>query len=181
MREYLTTRMAIGASLLSLVTGAFAQAPQFKLYNYPQDGFAASFPSQPDMQKKSLATPKGTFELRSYVSSEGDTSLFVSVCDYGPAAENTDPERLLLGAKNSALANSNAHLLNEKTIVFGPNHGLQFEAENGATHYTARYYIAGSTMYQTLVVSPLDKPFDQTAEFLDSFKLITKTPAVPAR
>ena len=94
--------------------------------------------------------------------------------------ENKDPEQLLLGAKNSALANSGANLLNESKIALGPNQGLQFEAESSASHYSARFYIVGSTLYQTLVVFPLNKPFDQTASFLDSFKLITRTPAEPA-
>lgn len=174
------SRVAVGVLLLCIGATASAQDLQWKLYSYPPDGFAALFPSQPDTQKKNIETPAGIFELRSYVASAGDASLFVSVCDYGGAFEKKDPSQLLLGAKNSALANSGARLLNEKSIALGPNHELQFEAETLATHYSARFYIVGSTFYQAIVVFPLNKPFDHANEFLDSFKLITKTPAGPA-
>ncbi len=181
MQRPLASRVAVGVLLLCIGATASAQVLQWKLYSYPQDGFAALFPSQPNTQKKNVETPAGIFELRSYVANAGDASLFVSVCDYGTAFEKKDPRQLLLGAKNSALANSGARLLNETSIALGPNHGLQFVAENLATHYTARFYIVGSTLYQAIVVFPLNKPFDQANEFLNSFKLITRTPAVPAR
>lgn len=181
MQRQLASRIAVGTLLLYILANAPAQILQWKLYSYPEDGFAAMFPSQPDEQKKNPAAFAGTLELRSYVSNAGDASLFVSVCDYGAAAENKNPKQLLLGAKNSALANSGAHLLNEKAISLGPNHGLQFEAENEATHFTARFYIVESTLYQVLVVFPLDKPFTQASYFLDSFKLIARTPKTPAR
>lgn len=172
--------VAVCVLLLRIGATVLAQDLQWKLYSYPPDGFAASFPSQPDTQKKNIETPAGLFELRSYVASAGDASLFVSVCNYGGSFEKKDPSQLLLGAKNSALANSGAHLLNEKSIALGPNQGLQFEAETLATHYTARFYIVGSTLYQAIVVFPLNKPFYQANEFLDSFQLITKTPASPS-
>jgi hypothetical protein len=35
--------------------------------------------------------------------------------------------------------------------------------------------MVGSTLYQTLVVAPLGKPYADTARFLDSFQLIPRT------
>jgi hypothetical protein len=69
--------------------------------------------------------------------------------------------------------------LKETKITLGANPGLQFEAENSSTHFTARMYMVGATLYETLVVSPLNKPFDQTGRFLDSFQLVTRTKYKP--
>jgi hypothetical protein len=35
--------------------------------------------------------------------------------------------------------------------------------------------MVGSTLYQTLVVAPLGKPYANTTRFLDSFQLIPRT------
>ena len=65
-----------------------------------------------------------------------DTELIIGVCDYGPAVAGRSSDQMLLGAKNSTLSNSASHLLSEKKITLGTNPGLQFEAENSATHFT---------------------------------------------
>jgi hypothetical protein len=151
-----------------------AQTPNWETYSYSADGFSASFPAQPEESKRSVPTDAGTFELRAYVAEAGQVALFVGVCDYGTAAEGKDPDTLLQGAKGGALQNSNSHLVSEKKIMFGIYHGLEFESESDAAHFTARIYIVGNTLYQTLVVSPLGHPYADTARFLDSFQLISR-------
>ena len=117
--------------------------------------------------------------MRSYTAQTGDTALIVAVCDYGPAVAEKTSEQVLLGAKNSTLSNSASRLVSEKKITLGTNPGLQFEAENSAVHFTVRFYLVGTTLYQILVVSPINKPFDQTTRFLDSFQLVTRTRPEP--
>ena len=152
-----------------------AQTTPWKQFNYSDEGFAASFPSTPSVEKKAVQTSVGEFELRSYVVEAGDASLFVGVCDYDAATANKTPDQLLQGAKNSMLANSGSHILNEKKAALGANPGVQFEAENSVTHFSARIYLVGSTLYEVLVVSSLNKPYDRTAHFLDSFQLVSRT------
>lgn len=172
-------RMMRHCALLCLAVAAAAQTAQWKQYSYAMDGFQASYPSMPDIQKKNVDTEAGTFELRSYTASAGDAALFVGVCDYGVKIAGTDVGTLLQGAKNGALANANAHLVSERKIRLGNYPGLQFEAESEAAHFTARIYMAGSVLYQTLVVFPISKPYDQATRFLDSFQLIAKTTEKP--
>ena len=152
-----------------------AQPPVWKSYSYPVDGFSASYPSVPDLQKKSVPTDAGAFELRSYIGVDGDVAMFVGICDYGSKTNGQDPDVLLQGAKNGALQNAGAHLLSETKTPFGIYHGLTFEAESDQAHFSARIYMVGNTLYQTLVVSPLGKPYADTARFLDSFQLIPRT------
>jgi hypothetical protein len=84
---------------------------------------------------------------------------------------------VLQGAKSGALENTNAHLLSEKAITLGIYPGVEFEAENDTMHFSARIYLVGTTLYQTLIASPLGKPYAGTTRFLDSFQLIARTPA----
>jgi len=102
-------------------------------------------------------------------------AMFVGVCDYGAAVTGKDPDALLQGAKNGALQNSKSHLLSEQKITLGVYHGVEFEAESDAAHFSARVYIVGTTLYQTLVVYPLGAPYAGTTRFLDSFQLIART------
>jgi hypothetical protein len=175
MRRIVQCRTAIFLALLSLAAAVSAQTPDWKPYSYPADGFQASFPSAPEVQKKEIPTDAGTFQLRSYIGTDGAVAIFVGVCDYGASTNGKDPDVLLQGAKNGALQNSSSHLVSEKKTTFGIYHGLNFEAQSDAAYFTARIYMVGSTLYQTLVVAPLGKPYADTSRFLDSFQLIART------
>lgn len=153
---------------------AAAQVLQWKLYDYSDEGFTALYPSLPDVQKKSIDTPEGTFELRTYSAGAGDSTLMVGICDYGPIVASKSPDQMLQGAKNSMVANSSAHVISEKKIELNKNQGIEFEAENGSTHFSVRMYVVQTTMYQALVASPLSKRFHQTERFLDSFQLVPR-------
>ena len=72
--------------------GAAAQAPNWQTYSYPVDGFSASFPAQPEEQKKNVDTDAGPIELRSYVGTDGDVAVIVGVSDYGNATAGKNPD-----------------------------------------------------------------------------------------
>jgi hypothetical protein len=151
-----------------------APAPEWKSYSYSANGFSASFPSEPEMQKRDIPTDAGSFQLRSYIAQVGPVALFVGVCDYGAAAEGKDPDEMLQGAKGGALKNSNSNLVSEHKITLGIYHGVAFESESDTSHFSARIYVVGTTLYQTLVVAPKDAPYSDTTRFLDSFQLIAR-------
>jgi hypothetical protein len=121
-----------------------------------------------------VPTQSGSFELHSYIAQDGPYALFVGVCDYGAQTNGKDPDTLLQGAKQGALANSGSHLVSENRVMLGIYHGLQFEAESDAAHFSARIYMVGDTLYQSLVVSPIGKIYPDTTRFLDSFQLIPR-------
>lgn len=153
---------------------ATAPALAWKSYAYPEDGFSAFFPAKPESSKRDVPTEKGSFELRTYLVEIEPVALFVGVCDYGAATEGRDPDDVLKGAEDGALKNSNSHLLSDRKIALGAYHGLAFESESDTAHFSVRIYFVGSTLYQTLVVYPIGKPFDGTTRFLDSFQLIAR-------
>lgn len=173
---------SLGAQAPSTPSSPAAQTPSttaaephdWKTYSYQTDGFSASFPVAPELQKKDIPTSAGSFELRSYIAEFEPVALFVGVVDYGSAAQGRDPDDMLKGAENGALTNSNAHLVSDKKITLGVYHGMEFEAESDTAHFSARIYVVGATLYQTLAVYPIGKPYDGTTRFLDSFQLIAR-------
>ena len=168
--------LAVYATLLSITAALGAQAQTWKTYSYPADGFSASYPSEPTLQKKDVSTVKGSFELRAYLSQEGDAAVFVGVCDYGSAIADRTPDQVLDSAQQGAIDNVRAHLLSGKKITYGGIYpGREFEADNDSMHFSARVYLVGTTLYQTLIASPLGQPYPDTARFLDSFQLIPRT------
>jgi hypothetical protein len=152
-----------------------APVPQWKTYSYPADGFTAVFPFEPNLQKKNVPTDKGTFELRAYLAEDSSSALFVGVCDYGSAIADKTPDQVLDGAQKGAIENVSAHLVSSKKITLGTSPGVGFEAENDTMHFSARIYLVGATLYQTLVAAPLGQPYAGTTRFLDSFQLIART------
>ncbi|MGD0096727.1 MAG: hypothetical protein ABSB60_09540 [Terracidiphilus sp.] len=166
--------LLLGAQTPSTTGTPSTPAQEWKTYTYPEDGFSASYPSAPQFQKRDVPTEKGSFELRSFLTELEPVALFVGVCDYGSATAGRDPDDVLKGAEDGALKNSNSHLVSDKKITLGVYHGLTFEAESDTAHFSARIYFVGSTLYQSLVVYPIGKPYDSTARFLDSFQLIAK-------
>lgn len=171
----LRTLACVAVLWLGATSGAQTAAPIWKSYSYPTDGFQASYPAEPSVQKKDVDTQAGKFELRTYTTQIGGVALFIGVCDYGDAASNKNPDSLLEGAKNGALMNSSSHIKSEKKIMLGANHGLEYEAESDSAHFTARIYMVGSTLYQTLVMFPVGTPYDEVNRFLNSFQLIPRT------
>lgn len=144
---------------------------EWKTYTYPDDGFSASFPSAPSRLKQTVQTNLTLTEMRAYNLSVDPVALIIFVSDRH-AAGNADPDRLLEVNVERYLANMQAHEISEKKITLGVHHGLELEAQTDRFHISARYYAAGTRLYQTVVVSPLESPYDEAKRFLDSFKLL---------
>ncbi len=149
------------------------QVEKFKTYNYPADGFSASYPSEPHLTKKDVPTSSGTVELRLYFAQDGQAGVFVTADDRGTIGLDSDAE--LQRMKDGFLSASTAHLLNEKKITFGLYPGIEFEAESAEGHFSARFYLVGSMLYKTAVVSKVGQPYPDTDRFLNSFHLIPHT------
>ncbi len=118
------------------------------------------------MTKRKVTTDAGSFELRTYVLEPGQNALYIAVCDYGPAVAGKDPAKVLQGAKNGALTNSKSHLVegSEKSFTFQGYPAVAFEADSDAAHFRMRIYLVATTLYQTLVASPLGTPYPKTQE-----------------
>ncbi|MGB8262152.1 MAG: hypothetical protein WCE75_17475 [Terracidiphilus sp.] len=163
----------------AVLLGAFAapglRAQEWKTYSYPAEGFSAAFPAEPDLTEKDLDLKDAKLKVHSYATQDGDTALLVGVWKYSKPSSTADPDAVLDAATDGAVASTNSHLIGEKKIALGLNHGVEFETENESIHMTARFYYAGGTIYQTMVVGPVKRRYPATARFLDSFQLVSKS------
>jgi hypothetical protein len=132
-------------------------------------------PSLPNVDKQNVKTDAGTFELRAYLVEDGNSALYVGVCDYGQAAAGRDPDKVLQGAKEGAIGNVQAHIVSEGKISLGTYPGVAFEAENKDFHFSARIYLVGTSLYQTLLARKISELYPNTDAFLNSFQLIART------
>ena len=173
-RIALPRRALVCAAMLAFAANICAQTGDWKLYPYNADGFQAAFPALPEIQKKDVPTDAGPLELRSYTVQFGSTILYIGVCDYGAAAAGKSTEQMLEGAKNGALINSGSRLVEEKSISLDGNPGVAFDARSDSAQFTARIYLRGDTMYQTIVVTPLGRPDPETTRFFESFQFLPK-------
>ena len=152
-----------------------AQVAEWKTYSFPAEGFSILFPTQPTEQKQAVPTDAGSFELHTYLAASDTVALYVGVCDYGDAAKGGDPDAILEGAKNGAVAKVHAHLINSKKVSIGIYPGVEIEAAAEGAHLFGRIYLVGSILYQEFVALTSDRPYPDTGRFLDSFQIIPRT------
>ena len=150
-----------------------------KSYSYAADGFRATFPSHPELSKDNVPEGQINIELRSYTATDpvSGAIFMVGVADYGTRLEGKDPDTILQGAENGALANSKSQLVgSHRKIFLGKYHGLAFEAGSAEMHLSMRLYWVESTLYQEIVLSPKARKLGTAAteRFLDSFELIPR-------
>lgn len=154
--------------------GTAPAMPAWRSYSFPADGFKIEFPSEPKESSQNVDTQAGTFELRDYLVDLGSTALYVGVCDYGSSVNGRDPQSVLDGAQSGAVDNVKGHVVTSKNIALGEYPGRAFEAENDQLHFSARIYLVGTTLYQTLIAYPLNATYPNRSRFLDSFELIQR-------
>jgi hypothetical protein len=147
------------------------------LHSYPTDGFSADFPRDPGLQTTKIPIQNGaTVEMHSYTVEVSSTTLTIVVCDYGAGYAGMDPDMWLQRVKKGFLTGTKVRLLSEKKIALGTYHGLELEVNKDQVHLSARIYVVGTRLYQTVVGSPLAEPYADTARFLESFQLIDRVP-----
>lgn len=169
------------AMLLSAPAASLpAQTAQWRPFFSSTDGFRAQFPSEPEVSKSNVPVAGKNLELRSYVAEVGATALYIGVCDYGARGLAADPGEMLSNAEKGSIEHMNAHLLSEQKIDLDGNRGLAFEADSDKLHFSARMYMVGGVLYQSMVATALDAKFAESAQFLDSFQLMPRPAAVAA-
>jgi hypothetical protein len=142
---------------------------RWKDYVFDQDGFAISAPARPTVGRRVIATEFGPVDMHDYDIGLGDSgALGVYVSDHGNDMLKVDPKLVL----RSCI--SGGTLISEREISLQGFPGLAWEAEDKKAHYTWRAYAVRTKVYQVLVVTPIGKPYDGTARFQNSFRLLAK-------
>jgi hypothetical protein len=163
---------------LVLLAASAVQAQKLESFSYPADGFRASFPAEPQLQKSSQQAKSGAIELRSYCSQSGDNHFCVVVIANGVEATGLVPEMIVELIKQGVITSPKTHKLSESPISVDGHPGVTVEAESDTLHTSSRIFAVGETIYQLLLQSPVPvdktiRPLDPT-RFYNSFKLINR-------
>ncbi|HEX4335502.1 MAG TPA: hypothetical protein VH062_06280 [Polyangiaceae bacterium] len=159
---------ADGATALqSIVPGAKGTA-DWATYDTPC-GVRVDFPGAPVQSKSEVHTQEGAsaVETETFEPEGKDAMMAVTCAAIGPAHEGV--VSLLDLARNSVLAGTGAHLLDERPSIGGRE--LRYASHGGEA--LARFVIVGDRLL-SLVVAPVSAfPDDGARRFLDSPKMLT--------
>ena len=158
--------------LVLLVIGCSAN--QWKEYSSDEGKFKVDFPGNPSLKTQKVNTAVGEIQVNMVLLEVRGVAYMASFNDYpSEFIKNSNEKDLLDGARDGAVANVQGKLLSEQIIELNnaPGREIRVESADGKNTIVARIYLAGSRLYQVLVVTPKANGFDKNIKkFLDSFK-----------
>ncbi len=168
---------AIGFIVVYLIIHTFTSGdklPPFKEFRSAEGRFTVLMPGEPKRQTQNADTPVGKVEMVMFTAGTNKIGCAVSYADYPEQMVNsTDPQKLLDGATNGAVANVKGKLVSESKMSFNglPARNIVIEIPNKA-FITARLILNGPRFYQLMFIAPTQKDHEQDiSKFLDSFQI----------
>lgn len=167
-------RILIFTTLVCLVIlGFITGCSKFKEYKCESGGFIVNFPGTPEEQKQTLNTEAGSIDMYIYSVTKSNMGLAVAYCDCPD--NDAEPNDILDGACEGAVANSKGKLLSDLNIEYDsyPGRKIKYEIAGGKIIQLQQVYLVNNRLY-TLIVStePDDMYSKDITKFFDSFKLI---------
>ncbi len=159
--------------------GAAAQVQEtgWKEFQSKEGGFSVLLPGAPVEEKQAVQTELGPIEVRTFTFGlkENVGAYVVSFNDYPvELVKQSDPQKMLDGARDGAVRTVKGRLLSEKKITLdgAPGRELRIEAP-GTLVIQSRIYLVKNRLYQILAVTQKEKAADaEITKFRDSFKLV---------
>lgn len=140
--------------------------------------FSISAPAPFEEMQQSVETPVGPVDIYTFTAEADDSAYVVAYSDYpSEIIEQTDPQMLLDGSRDGAVANLGGTLVSEEDIDLegNPGRSLVIDAttsQDQSATINSRIYLVDNRLYQVLIVSPEGEGAPEDAEnFLDSFDL----------
>ena len=139
----------------------------------PSGTFAIAFPSEPAVQELSAPLPDGTsLPVTAYLA-EVDGAAAIASCVVYPEGTTIDPTAVLDSARDGALANVGAELVDSQPIELQGRPGVSYRGVIGeAGGVLARTYLDGLQLCQALVVGEPAIIDEVAPAFLDSFQFL---------
>ena len=154
------------AFVLSIVLSGPIKGNTWQRVQPPDGGFAVLLPGTPEVSSEPINTPVGPATMHTYIVSNGSEGYMASYTD---ALVPLDPQRALDGARNGALGKG--RLISETRISLDGAPGRFFVIQIGEMQYTAKVYVLGRRLYQTVTVTKGQGSLSPTAQsVLDSFR-----------
>jgi len=150
-----------------------------ELFTSESGGFSIVTPVKLQESQQSVEVESGSIEISLFSYEQGDSVYAVGYSAYPPnLVIETDPEIILDGGRDGALANINGRLVEEASISLQGYPGRVLVMEGSVETGTpltihSRYYLVENRLYQVMVVVPADKELNAgQQDFLSSFTLL---------
>ena len=160
-------------ALVLAMTPSLASAQEWKPYSSDECRCSAQYPGTPQLRTTPMRTNLGNLDAKMITLEVPEAFYAIAYVDYPKdKLAKANPDDLLNGARDGAVANVKGKLANETKVSMNgfPGRELRIEAP-GDLVLNARMYMVKERLYQSLVVTP--KPREGAADakkFLDSFK-----------
>jgi len=152
-----------------------SEGATWKEFRSSEGAFSVLMPGTPEESTETLSTEIGPLNLHSFTVNQRERSYGVVYADYPEAlVQNTDPEGILDGARDGAVAKVQGKLLSESFIDLDNHPGREIKVESSDRTATlrARVYLVNNRLYQTVWAGPKeDSSSEEVDRFLDSFEL----------
>ena len=86
-------------------------------FTAPTDDYVITFPGEPTATPLPVPLPTGQVNAEAFIYEDGsDAAYFTSVFDYPDGAIDADPETVLVGARDGAIANVGGTLVDSEFV-----------------------------------------------------------------
>lgn len=166
------------AAVSAAIVCSAAAADEWKTYRYPQDGFAADFPTPPDPQDQK-PDPERMIRDHQYWSDKGDIAFGVGASLFhhkiiAAAPADTQLQNVIEGVRASLQCTVHS----QRAIAFPGAAAREVVLDNCkkiSGSAKQRIILAGDWLYQVMVLGTKDIAGDsQTKRFLESFSVTAR-------
>jgi hypothetical protein len=174
-------RLGYFAALLTVALAPGVQADDdWKTYRYPQDGFAADFPTPPVLTDQELDPQRGTREM-AYWSDLGDIAFGVHAAHFHhEVIASQPPDKQIQTVVDGVRSGLNCAVSSQRVIALPGATGREVTFDKCPAEHAGgakqRIFIVGDRLFQMLVLgsTPGLAESADTKRFLESFSLMAQ-------
>ena len=128
-------------------------------------GFSISLPGTPNFETQTFDTNFGMVVSKVYILDKGNMVYQVSYTDYPDEVKNADPQVVLAGVRDGAVANVHGKLVSETSTTLNGYPGKEFTTVIGTQEIYTKTYLVNNRLYIVMAAGP------GYWQVLDSFNL----------
>jgi serine/threonine-protein kinase len=162
-----------GQGLFSSITAPAA----WQEFSSAEGSFAVLMPGTPSYEKQSNGTALGPIDMHMFtLNIKRDAAYVIMYSDYPEIVTRANPDDLLDGGRNGALASSKGKLVSEQNMSLDGFPGREIVIEvPGEGLMRVRMFLVRQQLFQIMAVGTKEKiDHEDTAKYLTSFRLLPK-------
>lgn len=153
------------------------RAAEWRLYRFPEDGFAIEFPGSPKIEVGNASGVKHITTARTYLLDRGEVVFGVDATLFAPSPAPVRAVQLLANAGELFQRSAKCSGYQERESKFLPVNAREFVFEQCHGRYLGlfRFYAQDDWFYQVGVMMTGGRPDDPDANrFVQSFRLLRR-------